>query len=100
MDSSAGQFYTITVNGISLSVMENLLHGLKRIRQSNESIPIWIDALCINQSDDAEQSFQVAMMADIYVGAKSVVIWLGEGQDPAEDEIFKGITVHFDLPCY
>ncbi|KAI9779440.1 MAG: hypothetical protein M1839_007405 [Geoglossum umbratile] len=43
---------------------------------------IWVDAICINQSDDLEKAEQVALMGDIYKSAQSVVIWLGrEHQD-------------------
>ena len=42
----------------------------------------WIDALCINQRDDAEKSSQVALMRDIYSAAKVVIMFLG----PKDDE--------------
>lgn len=38
---------------------------------------IWIDAICINQQDDVEKSWQVAMMKDIYTQANQVRIRLG-----------------------
>lgn len=37
----------------------------------------WIDAVCINQSDYKEKSFQVSRMADIYRQARKTIIWLG-----------------------
>ena len=40
--------------------------------------PIWIDAICINQSNNEEKSQQVAMMGEIYSGAAEVLVWLGE----------------------
>jgi Heterokaryon incompatibility protein (HET) len=39
---------------------------------------LWIDAICINQADEAEKSIQVGMMGDIYQNAKRVVVWLGD----------------------
>lgn len=39
---------------------------------------MWIDAVCINQSDVPERNAQVARMADIYRGASCVVAWIGE----------------------
>ncbi|KAH7175223.1 Aldehyde/histidinol dehydrogenase [Dactylonectria macrodidyma] len=39
--------------------------------------PIWIDALCISQSDKAEKASQIAQMASIYAAASRIVIWLG-----------------------
>ena len=37
---------------------------------------LWIDAVCINQSDTIEKSKQVALMHDIYSQASLVVVWL------------------------
>jgi hypothetical protein len=42
---------------------------------------MWIDAICINQTDLVERSKQVQHMADIYKLASRVVIWLGEEKD-------------------
>jgi hypothetical protein len=45
-------------------------------------LPIWIDAVCINQHDDEEKAVQVSRMGDIYRKAHQVVAWLGpSGQD-------------------
>jgi len=41
-------------------------------------IIFWIDSLCINQTDPAERSKQVARMKDIYSQAQSTLIWLGD----------------------
>jgi hypothetical protein len=38
---------------------------------------MWIDALCINQTDLTERSEQVQLMDSIYHQATSVIIWLG-----------------------
>ncbi|KAM7219520.1 Heterokaryon incompatibility protein (HET) domain containing protein [Rhypophila decipiens] len=39
---------------------------------------IWIDAVCINQSDAIEKDTQLPLMWQIYEQANLVVIWLGE----------------------
>lgn len=39
---------------------------------------IWIDAICINQSDNPEKSRQVKLMRDIYTCASRVLVWLGD----------------------
>ncbi|KAK3989416.1 heterokaryon incompatibility protein-domain-containing protein, partial [Cladorrhinum sp. PSN332] len=38
---------------------------------------LWADALCINQGDVEERSYQVTLMKDIYEGALVVEVWLG-----------------------
>jgi hypothetical protein len=72
MDDGSGDAFSLTLDDAPFSVTQNLWDGLKRIRLCEEPVRIWIDALCINQNDDPEKSVQVAMMADIYAGAKIV----------------------------
>ncbi|KAH9204636.1 hypothetical protein DL95DRAFT_376840 [Leptodontidium sp. 2 PMI_412] len=43
----------------------------------NQLYDLWVDAICINQSDVAERTAQVALMSRIYSTALSVVVWLG-----------------------
>jgi hypothetical protein len=38
---------------------------------------IWIDGVCINQSDDSEKSTQVLLMGKIYQRCRRLIIWLG-----------------------
>ncbi|KEZ45486.1 hypothetical protein SAPIO_CDS1804 [Scedosporium apiospermum] len=40
---------------------------------------LWIDALCINQSDVQERNSQVQMMSRIYRQSTTVFVWLGGG---------------------
>lgn len=54
---------------------------------------LWIDALCINQTDAMERDLQVSCMADIFLRAKSVWIWLGESDELVE----RGLSTLFDL---
>ena len=58
-------------------------------------MPIWIDAVCINQNDPAEVSCQIAVMGDIY-GLADVLIWLGEDDDRTHDAIASLQVVHDD----
>ncbi|KAK4231866.1 heterokaryon incompatibility protein-domain-containing protein [Podospora fimiseda] len=68
----------ITVNGIPFQATINLVAALQQIRQQDEPVILWIDALCINQNDNAEKSTQIQLMRDIYQGARAVTVWLGE----------------------
>lgn len=38
---------------------------------------IWIDAICINQSDQRERGEQILYMFTIYGKADEVMVWLG-----------------------
>lgn len=40
---------------------------------------IWVDTLCIDQTNSEEKSEQVAIMGEIYSQARGVFAWLGDG---------------------
>lgn len=73
----------VQVNGVDVGVTSNLQAALLALRQPKKSRVMWIDALCINQTDLHERSHQVQQMGHIYRCAHKVVIWLGEGSDPS-----------------
>ncbi|KAF8847118.1 hypothetical protein BDZ45DRAFT_540435, partial [Acephala macrosclerotiorum] len=60
-------------------VTKNLEAALRRLRSTNATRHIWVDALCINQDDNTERSSQVSLMREIYSQASRVIVWLGEG---------------------
>lgn len=45
---------------------------------------MWIDACCINQSDENERNAQVTRMADIYSQASQVTVYLGQSEVGSE----------------
>jgi hypothetical protein len=66
-------------------IRENLWLFLRRLRAFSESARvIYADAICINQRDNEEKGRQVALMSDIYMRAKKVLIWLGEHDQYSE----------------
>ena len=71
--------HTILLNGrFRLNITDNLHNALNRFRRRSEQPMLWVDAVCIDQSNIAERSEQVAMMGDIYRRATRVSVWLGE----------------------
>lgn len=72
---------SITVNGQELAVTQNVVTGLQRLRATGETLALWLDAVCVNQSDIHERSEQVQCMREIYSSANEVFIWLGYGRD-------------------
>ncbi|KAF5985000.1 heterokaryon incompatibility 6 OR allele [Fusarium coicis] len=69
---------TILLNGLPFEVQANLYNALVELQISCSETPIWIDALCINQSNPNERSPQVSVMNQIYGKAKRVLVWLGK----------------------
>lgn len=48
-------------------------------------LPVWADAICINQDDAIEKGLQVGLMPAIYRGARRVVVDLGEESEDLDD---------------
>ncbi|KAH6884255.1 heterokaryon incompatibility protein-domain-containing protein [Thelonectria olida] len=80
----------ITLNGEEFPISKNLSAALRQFRalqqeqqQAAASSPpkLWVDAMCINQNDNAEKSHQVTLMRDIYASARRVFSWLGEADE-------------------
>ncbi|KAJ3541888.1 hypothetical protein NM208_g4387 [Fusarium decemcellulare] len=61
----------------TLFIGQNLASALRHLRLEKTPRTLWVDAICINQSDSAERENQVLRMADVYSLASRVVIWLG-----------------------
>ncbi|KAI0416525.1 heterokaryon incompatibility protein-domain-containing protein [Xylaria grammica] len=68
---------TISVNGKSVQVRNNLARALSSIQVSNPDAYLWADAVCINQKDPQERSRLVPHMGEIFANARSVYAWLG-----------------------
>ena len=85
MWGSGKKIEQILVNNQRFDVHGNLWKFLNSWRQHKKMQPmetqhIWIDAICINQSDIEEKNHQVGMMGEIYQSATEVLVWLGEGE--------------------
>ncbi|KAH8589754.1 heterokaryon incompatibility protein-domain-containing protein [Bisporella sp. PMI_857] len=67
-----------------LGVTSGLHAALVYLRNSKVSRTLWVDAICIDQSDIQERNHQVAQMKSIYQAADKVVAWLGEEADDSD----------------
>ncbi|KAK7917529.1 hypothetical protein PG985_011137 [Apiospora marii] len=73
----------IFLDGLEMVVPLSAAVALKRLRKPKEDRTLWIDAICINQSDVDERRRQVALMGTIYSNTAQNLIWLGEGDEEA-----------------
>jgi hypothetical protein len=64
-------------------VTENLYLALQHLRYRDEDRILWVDAICIDQSNSKERGHQVNQMRTIYTRADRVLIWLGPASDDA-----------------
>lgn len=71
---------TVILHFESMQIRSNLESALCTLRYANASRTLWIDAICINQSQVSfslqEKEQQVQLMTDIYRSAERVLIWL------------------------
>lgn len=88
----------------TFSIGKNLESALRHLRYTSEPRTLWIDAICINQNDNAEKAAQVNRMADIYSLAARVVVWLGPAEDDSDLAIstlaYLGAQVETTLDAY
>ncbi|KAI1742790.1 heterokaryon incompatibility protein-domain-containing protein [Xylaria scruposa] len=74
------------ISHIDFKIRRNLYDALLRLRSKHRDVYLWVDAICIDQSErgKVEKAKQLAMMSRIYNSASNVCVWLGEGYDGAE----------------
>ena len=72
------QTYPIRLNGQVMQVGRNLHEFLEAAASLYVGETLWIDALCIDQSDDVDKSLQVQRMGEIFKNATDVLVWLGK----------------------
>lgn len=65
------------------AIRPNLGTLLWQIRRSIGATLIWVDAVCINQGDNGEKSYQVRNMDKIYRHQQTIV-WLGMPSDNSD----------------
>ena len=71
----------ITCDGKLLTIRKNLFDALWQLREDEMLAPLWVDAVCINQTNTVEKTAQVKIMGDIYSRANLVITWLGVETD-------------------
>ncbi|KAK6823228.1 hypothetical protein RU639_006158 [Aspergillus parasiticus] len=78
----------IYLNGFPLHVTKHLRRALRQLRSDSKVVCLWVDAVCINQSDDEEKTEQVKMMGKIYAQSQEVVVYLGDAFPPSFSQSF------------
>ena len=87
----------ISLNGKTFLITTSLNSALRNLRcsypsETRKQLPLWIDALCIDQGNPKERDEQVRRMKTIYQGAETVLIWLGNYREPSDEKM--QATIH------
>ncbi|GLA64748.1 hypothetical protein AtubIFM56815_007774 [Aspergillus tubingensis] len=75
---------TIKLNSCAFPVTENLYLALSRLRNRQLERILWVDAICIDQSNRDEKAKQIPLMREIYAQAQHVIVWLGEAYEDGD----------------
>jgi hypothetical protein len=81
----------VSISGNRFAVTQNLFEALTYLRLPDSDRTLWIDAICINQCNDAEKEVQIQQMHHVYGNAREVIAWLGPA-DTGTHEIFDSIS--------
>lgn len=65
------------IDHVNISITQNLDTALRHLRHRDSDRRLWVDALCINQTDLKEKAEQVKSMGLIYSKATKAIVWLG-----------------------
>ncbi|KAF9891689.1 hypothetical protein FE257_003701 [Aspergillus nanangensis] len=75
---------SIIIDGLEQPVTANLYAAMLHLRDTYLARVIWIDALCIDQTNIEERGQQVQLMARVYGMASRVIVWLGDTADDSD----------------
>ncbi|KKY15306.1 putative heterokaryon incompatibility protein [Diplodia seriata] len=89
----------IECDGFKLKITQSLDAALRHFRQTYHSINMWIDQICIDQSNPREKEQQIPLMSNIYRHAVNTVVWLGEASEGSDTafELLKFIGTVFQM---
>ncbi|KAF1968439.1 HET-domain-containing protein [Bimuria novae-zelandiae CBS 107.79] len=88
-------------NEASIQITSSLASALKHLRSEHDSVFLWIDQICIDQSNVKEKEKQIPLMGMIYAHATNTVIWLGDEDVDDPQVAFDMIQrVHSQLQLY
>lgn len=76
----------IFIDNYAVSITANLFNAIRDLRDEKRCLWLWVDAVCIDQSNIPERGQQVELMGVIYGVANKTVVYLG-GPNKAVEEI-------------
>lgn len=96
--SSKSSLKSLQVNGESIPVQENLWSALWHLGYELETRLLWIDALCIDQTDTLERNAQVQQIGRVYNQAFRVVCWIGNLDVPPHTSLPSSPSMELENP--
>ena len=75
---SPNKDHVVILNGHWLLTTKNVYNIIQDRASYSRTRWLWIDAVCINQTNTTEKNSQVNIMGEIYKSADRVIVWLGD----------------------
>src|SRR5579871_2550354 len=69
--------HSVEINGQRLPITKTLAIALPQLIHICSTSYLWIDQICIDQSNNQERGQQVSIMGEIFSNATGVLIWTG-----------------------
>ncbi|KAK3652174.1 hypothetical protein LTR56_005307 [Elasticomyces elasticus] len=95
-DDGSHLTHHVVCEGRLIPVTANLHEALLQIRLDyafnkvdSSELPLWCDAVCVNQADIDERSTQVRLMGEIFASSRRLIMWLGNFVRKAESTAFR-----------
>jgi hypothetical protein len=85
-DGDASQSRYVECEGGFINITANYEAALYRLRQQEGIRVLWVDAICIDQSNQDERALQIPLMRQIYSEAAWVGLWLGEASSIVDED--------------
>ena len=79
--------HVIVCNGHEVEITISCYEVLCSIRYQFGASSVWVDSVCIHQTDAREKIYQLPLMGEIYTWASPAYIWLGPGNEATQDAI-------------
>ena len=73
--------HTIQIDDSYYVLSGNAYNALSSLASATCSKYVWMDSVCIDQSNNEEKNQQILIMEEIYSRATCVVVWLGDSDD-------------------
>ncbi|CZT21966.1 uncharacterized protein RCC_07834 [Ramularia collo-cygni] len=90
---------TINIQGTRLNLPKSSERALRRLALPNTERLLYLDAVCINQSDLSERATQVQLMGDIYRNAQATtLVYFDEGTSQTASQALTDLRLlHLEL---
>ena len=83
---------SLYLDGREIEIPKQAVAALQAARRPDQTRLVWMDSVCINQTDIREREQQVTMMTEIYLSSIGNIIFLGADENGIAGRAFSAIS--------